>query len=383
MKRIALAWEQGGNQGHLVRLRRLCDELERAGAAPVWALAPHRRGLAALAGDPRPHVQAPPVLTRPLGAVLSTADLLVSQGFLDDAYLLASIRAWHALWQRERIAGVVADYAPVAQLAAWAAGLPVLQVTNGFDSPPADLPIFATRFNGEYFVRKNAVTVAALSRSLERVGRIFGRALSLAVLFDAPDRLLDCVPQADPHGPRSPSAYVGPLGQLPCADEATWTGRPGMKRAFAYLRGQAAVAAFAAASSGRNWELFCVCPDWTGDTVALGEHVRLTRTPVDIASALRDCDAVLNYGSSTLVSQVILAGKPQLMMPPDIEKWTIAATVARHDLGRLVLPTGDLGGALDWLSSPGAIERAALLGEQLRAMSLGDRLTERIERWIR
>lgn len=186
MKRVALAWEQGGNAGHALRLCRLCDELERAGAAPVWALPPHRLTVEPIASDKRPHVTAPNVVAGRVGAVLSFADLLVAQGFLRREYLVQSIREWHAIWKRERIDALVSDYAPVAQLAALLAGMPVLQVTNGFDCPSPDVPIFGTRFGGEYFVRRNATTVAALERSLDDVGREFHGRVSLRDLFGSP-----------------------------------------------------------------------------------------------------------------------------------------------------------------------------------------------------
>lgn len=382
MKRVALAWEQGGNAGHALRLCRLCDELERAGAAPVWALPPHRRTAEPIASDKRPHVTAPNVVAGRLGAVLSFADLLVAQGFLRREYLVHSIREWHAIWTRERIDALVSDYAPVAQLAALLAGVPVLQVTNGFDCPSPDVPIFGTRFGGEYFVQRNATTVAALERSLDDVGREFQGRVSLRDLFGSASRIIDCVAEADPHGPRLLDDYVGPLGRWQCTAKASWSGGAGLRKGFAYLRDRGAIQAFAAATAPRDWDVFCVSPGWTGNATAFGPKFTISAAPVNIELALQECDAVFNYGSSTVVSQTIIAGRPQLMMPSDIEKWTIAANVEKHGLGRLVLPMGDLGTAIDGLGSGLLTDRAVAVATQYARLDFQARFIRRVNEWL-
>ena len=365
-----------------MRLCRLCDELERAGAVPVWALPPHRRTVEPIASDGRAHVTAPNAVAGRLGAVLSFADLLVAQGFLQREYLVRSIREWHAVWQRERINALVADYAPVAQLAALLVGMPVLQITNGFDCPSADLPTFGTRFGGKYFEQRNATTVAALENCLDDIGREFRSRVSLRELFGSASRIFDCVAEADPHGPRSLDDYVGPLGRWQCTAEASWSRGAGLRKAFAYLRERGAIEAFAAATAQRDWDVFCVSPGWRGNAMPFGPNFTISAAPVNIELALHDCDAVFNYGSSTMVSQTIIAGRPQLMMPSDIEKWTIASKVEKHGLGMLVLPTGDLGTAIRGLESALLTDRAAAVATQYARLDLQARFTRRVNEWL-
>jgi UDP:flavonoid glycosyltransferase YjiC (YdhE family) len=72
------------------------------------------------------------------------------------------------------------------------------------------------------------------------------------------------------------------------------------------------------------------------DVLATLQHrpqLRIKRQPVHIQTALAQAQAVLNYGSSTLVAQTVLAGKPQLMLPTDHEKFMVSAQVARNGLG--------------------------------------------------
>ena len=57
------------------------------------------------------------------------------------------------------------------------------------------------------------------------------------------------------------------------------------------------------------------------------------RHPVDMGQALAQADAVLNYGSTTTVAQTLLAGKPQLMLPSDVEKILVARKVVEQGAG--------------------------------------------------
>ena len=40
-ERVLLAWELGGNLGHVARMLALADQIEQAGDEPVWALPAH------------------------------------------------------------------------------------------------------------------------------------------------------------------------------------------------------------------------------------------------------------------------------------------------------------------------------------------------------
>ncbi len=70
--------------------------------------------------------------------------------------------------------------------------------------------------------------------------------------------------------------------------------------------------------------------EWGSQGITVSPH------PVDLHSLLTQCRLVVNYGSSSLVCQSLLAGKPQLMMPSDTEKMLIARRVSQLKAGAVI-----------------------------------------------
>ena len=63
------------------------------------------------------------------------------------------------------------------------------------------------------------------------------------------------------------------------------------------------------------------------------KNVTIVSGPVDLDLVLPQVDWVVNYGSTTFVCQAVLAGKPQLMLPTDAEKWLVARRVHAQGAG--------------------------------------------------
>jgi UDP:flavonoid glycosyltransferase YjiC (YdhE family) len=288
--------------------------------------------------------QAPP--TGPQGAPRSYADILVRQGFGDAAWLHAQTVPWLDLYSQVRPDCVVIDYAPAAQFAAQLAGLSALQLTNGFDSPPADSPPYEADVRGPYLWQLAVTHVRTVERALHAVAARLSPSLctSLRGLIEYPHRLMDCVEESDPYAvQRSPGDvprdYVGPLGEAPDAAQARWPAISGSRRVFAYFRGERQhFRTVLTVLEQANASVLCVWPDASEAAVApfaTATRIRIGRVPVQAASALAQADAVVNYASSTFVCQALLAGKPQLMLPTDYEKHMVGGRVASLGLGLL------------------------------------------------
>ena len=100
----------------------------------------------------------------------SFADILLSFGFSDADVLGRAVRDWMKLFDVVQPDRIVLDYAPAAQLAAQLQGLPAFQITNGFDSPPADCPIYGIAMRGPYLERLNARKLDQISTTLIQLG---------------------------------------------------------------------------------------------------------------------------------------------------------------------------------------------------------------------
>jgi len=246
-------------------------------------------------------------------------------------------------------AAVVLDYAPVAQLAAQLMGLRTFQVTNGFDAPPVDCPLFDFGMRGPYLQQRNAGKLARLNEALAQVGQQLTGQLGSTLLsyFQHPLKVYDCIPESDPYGPRSDGIYVGPLMGMKAAESISWpqaafseSDRP---RLFAYLRNVTQAKDWFDALHAVDAITLCVWPDVPPELLEhkLSAKVHITRQHVDIHQALEQADAVVNYGSTTTVCQTLLAGKPQLMLPEDIEKALVTRKVVRLGAGLMRQAQGE------------------------------------------
>jgi len=346
--RVLLAWEHGRNLGHLSRLSAIARRLEAQGAQPVWAVPPAFLQAPQLSGLPHLRYAAPmmrPNAPTPSQRIDSFADILLSFGFADANVLGRAVRGWLKLFETVQADRVVLDYAPAAQLAAQLLGLPAFQITNGFDAPPPDCPIFGITVRGPYLERLNAQKLTKISAAVTQVGQdVMGRpGPVLDAYFKHPTKVFDCIAQTDPYGPREHGFYVGPLATLQNVEAASWPdhaanltpGQTPEPKLFAYLRDVPNTSEWLTALGSAQASTLCVWPDASDELIAhhSNSRLRIVRHPVDMNQALAHADAVLNYGSTTTVAQALLAGKPQLMLPQDIEKTLVARKVVQQGAG--------------------------------------------------
>jgi len=342
--RVLVAWEHGRNFGHVARLTAVAGWLQQAGADIVWVLPPGWADAEPFRSGPHRRMPAPRIVpggAGSQGAAQSFADVLASFGFLDAAALQAAVRRWLDLFDRLAIDRIVLDYAPAAQLAALLHGLPALQITNGFDAPPAECPLFGIGMRGPMLERRNARQMAELDRAIAAVAQALGRAAgaSLRELLAYPARCYDCIAETDPYGPRADGAYVGPLGQPPETASVPWPEGPAeAPKVFVYLRAEAQVDRVLAALQRLGALATVAWPGASAQALAARGRagLRLVNRAVNLREVLPQCAAVVNYGSTTLVCQALLAGKPQVMWPADAEKWLVARRVEQVGCGVMV-----------------------------------------------
>lgn len=339
MAKVLLAWELGGNYGHLVALRALAHELRRRDHACTFAV--RELGSAQAFLDPRlgPLVQAPVRLTKGRNRVrtqLSYASLLHNIGFNEPVELAGRIQAWRTLYRALGTEFVFADHSPVALIAARTLGIPAARIGNGFTVPPllSPFPSFrvGTAHGRDPAGTPSGATVGAthgrdlqsiLLKNEAAVLRELNHALALlklrpfpllqdifrgarpALLTYAPLDHYE-VPRSEPfrglpdyaHGtrPRWPDgrgpkifAYLAPSASLPVVLEAL---RSSKARVLVRLLGDAPEAA----SAGRP-------------------GLSVTAQAVNFRQAAESCDAFINYGAHSTVAEFLLAGKPGILVP--------------------------------------------------------------------
>ena len=344
--RVLLAWEHGRNFGRLSRLLAVARMVEQQGGEPVWVVPRSQREAPALVALSHRRFSAPVIeqqVFEPNFRADSFADVLWAVGFGNPDALLEATQAWAQIIEMLQPECVVLDYAPAAQLTSQILGLRAFQLTNGFDAPPPECPPYARVRPDSALGQRNAAKVAQLSAHIEQVAlqHMGRRSSSLEAILRHPRKIFECIPETDPYGPRQDGLWVGPLGAHQDTVDVPWPdSRLQRRRVFAHLRTVAGATELLDELRLSDAVTLCVCRDATDEMMARYRNtsVRVVRQPVRLERVLPEADAVVNQGSTTLVCQALLAGKPQLIMPTDFEKLKVAQRVAQSGAGAVWNP---------------------------------------------
>jgi hypothetical protein len=345
--RVLLAWEHGRNFGRLSRLLRVSSMIEQQGGEPIWAVPRRHRDTPQLVALSHRRLVAPAIeqqVFAPDFRADSFADVLLSVGFDDPRPLTHAVQGWLQILEQLQPECVLLDYAPTAQLATQLLGVRAFQLTNGFDAPPSHCPPYADVRADSLLAQRNAQRVQRVSENIAQVAQSLGGrpTSSLQAILDHPRKIFECIPEADPYGTRTNALWVGPLGAHLDAVDVPWPeGWLCRRRVFAQMRTMAGATELLDELLLTDAVTLCVWRDAPPEVMARYRNtsVRVLRHPVRLERVLPEADAVVNQGSTALVCQTLLAGKPQLIVPSDFEKLTVARRVAQSGAASLWNPT--------------------------------------------
>lgn len=350
---VVLAWEHGLNLGHLLRQGAIVEILRRRGARPVWAIsqtqaAQHRQSIATVPCEKF----VLPAVTPSLGwrapnRLKTFADVLAAQGWTDPAWLSQALALWLELYRRLRPQAVVLDYAPVAQLAASVLGLPAIHVSSGFDAPPGHCPPFSAPdasgtglSKGESWVRLQA----SVEQAVAACG-VPAMAPDLGTMLSYPEKILDCLPQTDPYGPRKATVYAPFAPASSMLKRAQWAGSARMEEtegAVAYLRDHETAQAVLQALIALGMPAVFVWPGHKHiDHGPVPASIRIEAEPLDLSGVLPQASVFIGHGSVGMTTRAVAAGSCHLVVPLDAEKAMVARRVVSQGLGIARTPQAD------------------------------------------
>jgi bacterioferritin-associated ferredoxin len=345
MARILFALDLGAGYGHLTRILPVADWLAARGHETVLALRPGGAGAPMLAGRPHRIVDAPVWTGSAEGMPVAEcyADLLLRTGYAEPGLLPRLLRAWLALYERQRPALIISEFAPTAMLAAQLSGRRHAVIGCGFTLPPRTSPMPRLRPWVEVSAARIAVSEArALGIINDALAGLGGRTLGALEQSLAADAGFLCsFPEFDHYGERPGTDYYGNVYLTGIGAPPAWPGPPDAPRAFAYMR--ATTPAFlpmlhALADRGLQTVLHTQ-PLPPGLATRLPAHgLAISRQPVRLDLALAACRVVVCYSPNTAAA-ALLAGRPVLLMPQHVEQAMAADRLARQGLAR-VLPIG-------------------------------------------
>lgn len=345
MAAVFYAWEFGANLGHIGTFLPVARELRARGHAVHWAVGEPHQAARLL---PREHFTwlAAPTFPeqRREHPPLNYADILLRFGYANAVDLLGLTVAWRELLRLTQARIVLADHAPTAILAARTLDIPVMLFGSGFFTPPPIAPTPNLRpwnaVPAERLQQTDALALASINAVLAHFDR---PALdTVAGLFRVAETSLLTFPELDHYAQRGPARYWGTLPAA-VADAPVWPETPGSPgpRVFAYLRTngvhtEAAMQALRGSGAAVLAYVPDAAPDWLARHAA--PNLRFAAAPVDLHATARDADAAVTYASPAATIAFLLAGKPVLMLPAQLEQFLTAQRVVEMGAGLLQHP---------------------------------------------
>jgi UDP:flavonoid glycosyltransferase YjiC (YdhE family) len=340
MAKIEFAWELGAGTGHVTTLLPVAAAMKARGHAVRFFLrdlsaGADLEGAAEIPREGAPIWTGPPTCETPL----NLGEILLNFGYHDPPQHKALVDAW-----RERLQGshaVVANVAPAAHLAAMTLGIPSFEISQGFHVPPPAMPSppyrhweAAPRARLEAADRRvlhviNTVLSAYGTRPLPTIGDLFSGRLMLLTY-----------PELDIYPERGTSDYYGITDSGEGKAVPDWPPGEG-PRLFAYLYSYfkgldpllAAIAALKLPAL-----VFCRGIDPKLREKYQGASIHFSAEAMSVSRLLPQADLVVCHGSHQMTAQALLAGKPLLLLPTQLEQFLIMRRVVRYGAGLGIAP---------------------------------------------
>ena len=287
-------------------------------------------GAGEIAREGAPHWVGPKVHENPL----SVAEIFANFGYHDPRALKDLVDAWRErLWLSH---AVVASVAPAAHLAALTLGIPSFEISQGFHVPPPTLPTAPLRdwepAPRQRLEQADQRVLGAMNAALAAYG--VAPLSSIGGLFAGRTMLLT-YPELDIYPERGPAEYYG----IPRSSEGRslpeWPAGRG-PRVFAYLyHYYAELPRLLETLSALDAPTLMLCRGAAADLRGRydGSSVQVTDEAMAASVLLEQCDLVVCHGSHQMTAQALLAGKPVLLLPTQLEQFLITRRVVRFGAG--------------------------------------------------
>lgn len=345
MRRVLLAWELGGEYGHVARFLPLALEFRKRGFEPVLVLRNLCHTEQLLGGHGLTCLQAPLWISEVAGLPppVNYAETLMRFGYLDTAGLLGVCKAWRALVALVEPALMLCDHAPTAMLATRGMDIPRAVIGTGFSVPPmlAPMPVYQW-WLGAPAGRPQDSESKVLATANSVLGHLGQPLLAqLYELLEGAERFLCSSRDLDAYPTREPEArYWGSIANLEHGAPPDWPAFPGGKRIFAYLKPMdGRFEPLLKALNEVEAATLVHAPGVSGKIINSYRSARLSfsREPVRMADAARESDLIICHGGRT--ADVALGhGKPSLLLPMQTEQLMSSKRAEQLGVALVVTP---------------------------------------------
>lgn len=337
MSRVLLAWELGAGYGHVSAMRGVALQLRERGHQCVFAVRETAAAENLRLWEIGPVFQAPRATNSGRAVRLQTsyASLLHNTGFDDSAALAARMRAWQTLIRTLAIDAVAINHAPTAQIVARGLGLPRSSFGSSFCVPPPRTPFPwfqpGRKANLDVLERNEAHVLSVINAGIARMG--WTGLPALRNMFDDCPQALLSFSELDTYGPGRESSCLGHPDYSHGAPPQ-WPDQGG-PRLLAYLWSspwlQPFLESLRDSSTCALLRIGGVPPEVLRPYARDG--LRIATDDVDLGQAVQDCDLMVHAGQDGAASEALLAGKPVMILPTDVEKVLVTQRLLQQGAG--------------------------------------------------
>lgn len=342
MSRVVYCWELGAGYGHTAAFLPVARQLKTLGHEVIFALRDLEYAETLLAEDLFCYLQAPIRWPdgRPQPPASSYPGILQNAGFTDETGLLTRTKAWQSLYTHLQPDLMVFDHAPTALVAAREFNIPRAGFGTGFFSPPRTTPLPNIR---PWLQVTDKVLSSIESQVLITTNSVLARLNTpplgvLADLFDFAEDFICTFPELDHYRQWRTANYWGPTILQTDGAEPIWPS-VGAEKIFAYLRPEyPGLDALLKQLRTSPWSTLVHIPGTTPAFIARNSsaNLHITPHPVIISAAAKQCGLAICHGGVATLSAFLLAGKPLLVLPFQLEQLISAHNIVALGAGAYI-----------------------------------------------
>jgi UDP:flavonoid glycosyltransferase YjiC (YdhE family) len=369
MSKILCIWELGGGYGHMASFLPLSLKLRDRSHEVIFALRDLSSAEIVLGRHGFSLLQAPIWIQKVSGLPeppLNYAEILHRFGFLDKSGLMGMVKAWLNLFELVKPDLLLIDHAPTALLASMNTGIPCCLVGVGFCSPPRKSPTPNMRpwlnIPEQRLVESDQKVLTVINGVLADLGKPSIKIL--ADLFKVEEDFLCTFPELDHYQNRKEANYWGPLINLNEGDPPKWPSG-GNKNIFVYIRPRYKdFEKIVHTLRSSPYSTLIHAPGVSKDLIKKYQrgNILFFLNPVNLSHAREQCDLAICHGAHGTILSMLLAGRPVLMLPMQLEEYLLSQNVVNYGAGLLVnqeIQNPDYGELIHrLLTNPSFTERA-------------------------
>ena len=343
MAKILFAWELGLGFGHLSPYLELIRRLKKETHKVYFAARDVGNAERVFGPENVTIVQAPfnpRGVDNPIRVPRTHAHLLHNIGFNDPTLLTGRIKAWQHVYNYIKPDLVIYDHSPTAQLAMRHTKTKDVLCGTGFTVPPKKVPMPNMRYwenaDQEKLLQQEKNITDRVNIALR--GLKLPELINCAQLMEADATLIMSFKEIDHYNDRGAAEYVG----IPLTEEygesPKWPAG-GKFKVFAYLYPFKTLPALLETLKKSDISAIIYAPEVQRGLKEKNRHPKLlfADRPIRMGEVTQQCDIAITNGTHGTTVAVLLAGKPLLTLPQNLERLLVSHRVRGLGAG-LVAP---------------------------------------------